>query len=105
MGVSPPIQQHFSANVANSNNSQWLEATYNAPVSTPHGPYEGELILHSCADGKIRGLAHNFSLGSPAANSLFASSVGQISPDGNYALVATQVQAFWDQFAEATLSG
>jgi len=105
MGVSPPIQQHFSANVANSNNSQWLESTYNAPVSTPHGPYEGELILHSCADGKIRRFAHNFSDGSPASNSIFASSVAQISSDGNYAVVATKFQAFWDQFAEATLSG
>src|SRR5207245_3331459 len=105
MGVSPPIQQHFSANVANSNNSQWLESTYNRPVSTPHGPYELELILHSCADGKIRRFAHNFSDGSPASNSIFASSVAQISSDGNYAVVATKFQAFWDQFAEATLSG
>src|SRR5205085_4807317 len=98
----------FSANVANSNNSQWLESTYNAPVSTPHGPYEGELILHSCADGKIRRFAHNFSDGSPASNSIFASSVAQISSDGNYAVVATKFQAFqafWDQFAEATLNG
>src|SRR5437667_7587474 len=35
----------------------------------------------------------------------FASSVAQISSDGNYAVVATKFQAFWDQFAEATLSG
>src|SRR5437870_13068928 len=105
MGVSPPIQQHFSANVANSNNSQWLESTYNAPVSTPHGPYEGELILHSCADGKIRRFAHDFSDGSAASDAVFASSVAQIASDGNYAVVASKFQAFWDQCAEGTLGG
>ena len=31
--------------------------------------------------------------------------MAQVSTDGNYAVVATKFQAFWDQFAEATLSG
>ena len=105
MGVTPPIQEHFSANSASPANNMWLESTFNAPVAMPHGPYEGELILHQCADGKIRRFAHNFSNGTPASNSIFASSIAQVSSDGNYAVVATKFQAFWDQFAEATLSG
>src|SRR5438874_13798084 len=51
------------------------------------------------------GASPTISDGSPASNSIFASSVAQISSDGNYAVVATKFQAFWDQFAEATLSG
>src|SRR2546422_7550654 len=53
------------------------------PYTTLFRSYEGELILHSCADGKIRRFAHNFSDGSPASNSIFASSVAQISSDGD----------------------
>jgi hypothetical protein len=105
MGLNPPIQEHFSANTANQTTNMWLESTFNAPASMPHGPYEGEILVHNCADGKIRRFTHNFSNGAPNSGSLFASAVTQVSADGNYALSSTKFQAFWDQFAEATLSG